>query len=413
MPIDELSLREQRFLADINSPLPKGVDWKAGAIRYCKALIRDQGAGGELYLFNKPFCSGPDFSTFVDDLSKFVAMVHNLRLPARSNILDVGAGPGWVSEYFAKLGHFTLGIDICDDLITIARERVNRSFFEVFPGEKLTAEFVVHDIESSPVASPRKFDLAYFESTLHHFFNPVAVLRNVAKSLKEDGVIAIVEGSAPPVDSEGYRKLVTVMTEYETIERPYSREQLLDLFSITGFEYHRFFVPVCGLYEQGEADALQELVADGTGWNVTVASRTADGLNRLCRHGAPTAGPLVFGGGFYAEELDAANRPFRWCRPQGGALRTRTVAPARLTIGTYRPFLESRQQRVFVHVNGRLRHTCELTRERPEAELRLDGTDERTITEIRLESDCLFHPRWFALPDNRLLSFWVRAEVVS
>ncbi len=128
--------REVRFLAEINRQLPKGVDWKAGAIRYCKSVIRNPGTGGELFFFNKPFCSGPDFSVFVDDLSKFLGMVHNLRLPARASILDVGSGPGWVSEYFARLGHVVLGIDICGDFVEIARQRVSRSSLRHFPEKR-------------------------------------------------------------------------------------------------------------------------------------------------------------------------------------------------------------------------------------------------------------------------------------
>jgi SAM-dependent methyltransferase len=401
--------REERFLAEINRQLPKGVDWKAGAIRYGKAVIGDPITGGELYLFNKPFCCGPNFSPFVDDLSQFVAMVHTLRLPVRSNILDVGSGSGWVSEYFAKLGHSALGIDICDDLLEIARQRVNAALFGAFPGEKLTAEFLMHDIESSPVPVPRAFDLAYFESTLHHFFNPIAVLRNVAKTLKEDGVIAIVEGAAKPVDSEGYREFVKIMTSYQTIERPYSREQLIELLAITGFEHYRFYFPLCGLYEPGDADALHQLVSNGSGWNIVIASRTAAGMTRLCRQGAQAVDAVVFEGGFYTQERDAADNPFRWSRGQG-SLRAPGGVRMRLTIGTYPPSLKSRQQRVLVYVNGRLWQTCELTQDHPERKLVLDRMGDHATAEVRFESDCLFLPGWFGLEDNRSLSFWVRAE---
>ena len=302
-----------------------------------------------------------------------------------------------------------MGVDICDDFVDMARERLNAAPFEVFPGQKPTAEFLVHDIEQSLVPSPRRFDLAYFESTLHHFLNPVAALRNVAGSLKDDGVIAIVEGAAPPKESDGHRKLVEVMAEFHTIERPYSRNQLLELFAITGFEYYRFYFPLCGLYEPSEAEELRNLVSDGAGWNIAIASKTAAGLTRLCRHGALATIPFSFGGGFYAEERDPAGRRFRWCRGQG-LCQLSSSTHARLTIGTYAPSLAGRKQHVLVFVDGHLRQTCVLTQNRFETELILDGPRERAATEVRLESDCLFHPAWFDLSDSRSLSFWVRVE---
>jgi SAM-dependent methyltransferase len=401
--------REERFLGEINRDLPTGVDWKSGAIEYYQSSLRDKEAHSDLHARNKPFCAGPDFGLFVANLSRFVAMVSALNLPARAHILDVGAGPGWVSEYFAKLGHVVLGIDICGDFVEIARERLNAAPFEVFPGEKPAAEFLVHDIEMSPVLSPRRFDLAYFESTLHHFLNPVAALRHAASSLKDDGVIAILEGAAPPVESDDHRKLVNAMAEFHTIERPYSRGQIRELFAITGFEYYRFYFPLFGLYEPSEAEELKDLVANGVGWNIVIASRTAAGLTRLCRHGAPPADSFSFGGGFYGEELDPAGRRFRWCAGRG-LCQLSGSAPVRLTIGTYPPSLAGRKQQVFVFVDGRPRQTCVLTEDHFETELMLDGTPERTAGEVRFESDCLFHPGWFALPDSRSLSFWVRVE---
>jgi SAM-dependent methyltransferase len=397
--------RDARFLAEINRQLPPDIDWKAGAVRYAKAVIRDQGECGRLYLFNKPFCTGPDFSSFVGDLSNFVAVVQALRLPSRSCILDVGSGPGWASEYFARLGHSVLGLDICDDFVEIARQRLAATACQAFPGEKLAAEFLAHDIEKSPVPSDCLFDLAYFESTLHHFFNPVAVLRNVSRTLKQDGVIAIIEGSAPPVGSEGHTKLVNVMRQYETIERPYSREQLIELLEITGFPHYRFYFPLCGLYEPRDAGQLRDLVASGAGWNIVIAARTAAGLVRLCKAGAPSDSQMEFGAGFYGEERDAQGRTFCWSGGQA-SFRCPAGRRVRLTLGSYPPALEGRKQNVRVYCNGRLRETCVLTTAAPEGEVVLDAAG--ASAELRFESDTLFYPSWFGLPDARTLSYWVR-----
>jgi glycosyltransferase involved in cell wall biosynthesis len=117
-----------------NSPgrLPKlaGIDYKRAALEYPNLLDAERSH----YLRTKPFYNlahkpvkhsgyGMDAEThrhFCD----FANMAVALSLPAGARILDVGCGSGWLSEYFARLGYDVTGIDISDDLIRMARERV-------------------------------------------------------------------------------------------------------------------------------------------------------------------------------------------------------------------------------------------------------------------------------------------------
>jgi 2-polyprenyl-3-methyl-5-hydroxy-6-metoxy-1,4-benzoquinol methylase len=110
-------------------PRVEGIDYKQGAREYAAALSTEL----NYYLRTKPFANlhkpikfsgdGMDPETarhFYDFANIAVA----LALRADARILDVGCGPGWVTEYFARLGYEMTGIDISDGLIQVARERL-------------------------------------------------------------------------------------------------------------------------------------------------------------------------------------------------------------------------------------------------------------------------------------------------
>ncbi|MDX6404654.1 MAG: branched-chain amino acid transport system substrate-binding protein [Blastocatellia bacterium] len=59
-------------------------------------------------------------------------------LPKNGRVLDVGCGPGQDSEYFASLGLQVVGIDLSDQLLTIASERVPTANFEKADMRNLT-----------------------------------------------------------------------------------------------------------------------------------------------------------------------------------------------------------------------------------------------------------------------------------
>jgi hypothetical protein len=47
--------------------------------------------------------------------------------------------------------------------------------------------------------------------------------------LKDDGKLLIKEGVKPPTGSEGEKELMEVMEKYDTIEKPYEPQYLINL----------------------------------------------------------------------------------------------------------------------------------------------------------------------------------------
>lgn len=291
-------IEEQRLLDEINRHLPEGVDWKSGALTYLRELNENQGIHSARYHLIKPFLGGPDFQPFLQDLNGFLNYFDQVDLPMRSSVLDVACGPGWVSHYLAKLGYNTLGLDISDDMIALARQRLASEPYSVFCNSTPSSEFLVHDIEDAPLPSSTQFDAAILVAALHHFYNPIRALHHIAQNLKPDGTVFICEGVAPSEGSPSFLHNLSIMKQYKTLERPFSREQLQRILELTGFRYFQFFDQINGFFDpESPLDTirLKQQRDSGVVFNAVMASRTPEFLiRRIVSRNAPiTTLPVI------------------------------------------------------------------------------------------------------------------------
>lgn len=396
---------EADFLLEINADLPDGVNWKEGAITYLRELVDDGGEEKNWFHFVKPFVGGPDFGPFWVDVFQFLDVVHKLDLAPNSRIIDVGTGPGWTLHWLAKLGHHVTGLDISKELLDVAERRLQADAFHPYLDRPFDVRFALHDIEEAPLDHDRPYDVALFESTLHHFYNPVAALRNTASCLARDGLVAIIEAAAPPNDSVWHRANVDLMQRYRTIERPYTRTQLYDMLELAGFPFADFYRPLNGLFRQ-DADALQPLASELT-WsdniNIVIASRTKEGLERISPGAEPLSrtrqgwSPVE---GFSLAETRPDGTRYRWCGTRG-TLRCHTPGSHELRVRTH-DLGRRQQQAVYALVDDVVVDRVALTRDRPSGLLRV-RTGGAGVVE--LHSDRAFSPSWTGSGDTRVLSF--------
>jgi glycosyltransferase involved in cell wall biosynthesis/SAM-dependent methyltransferase len=236
--------------------LPKleGVDYKRAALEYPRRLDAER----SYYLRTKPFYNlankpekhpgdGMDAETH-RHFTDFANMASVLSLPAGAKVLDVGCGSGWLSEYFARLGYEVTGIDISDDLIRMARDRVERVPYDVDHETRLRCRFLIHDIELDPLAE--KFDAVICYDSLHHFENERTVFRNLAAMLDVGGLLFILEGHKPSAGSATEDELQDVMRRYGTLESPFSGDYLRTLLNDHGLAVVGDYVSVNGLFER-------------------------------------------------------------------------------------------------------------------------------------------------------------------
>jgi glycosyltransferase involved in cell wall biosynthesis/SAM-dependent methyltransferase len=244
--------------AELSAPgrLPKlaGIDYKRAALEYPRVLDAER----SYYLRTKPFYNlankpdkhlgdGMDAETH-RHFTDFANMAMTLALPPGATILDVGCGSGWLSEYFARLGYNVTGIDISEDLVRMARERVERVPYDVDHETPLRCRFLTQDIEVAPLNA--KFEAIICYDSLHHFEDERAALRHLVSMLNIGGLLFILEGHKPSAGSATEDELQEVMRRYGTLESPFSGEYLRALLDEHGLAVVGDYVSVNGLFER-------------------------------------------------------------------------------------------------------------------------------------------------------------------
>jgi len=94
-------------------------------------------------------------------------------------ILEIGAGPGYLSIEIAKLGDFQItGLDISETMIEIARRNAQEAGADVV--------FKLGDASNMPFKD-KTYDFIVSSGSLHHWKEPVKVINEMYRVLKTDG----------------------------------------------------------------------------------------------------------------------------------------------------------------------------------------------------------------------------------
>src|SRR5436190_6385080 len=216
---------------------PLGHDYDRGHRDYVKELSE----GERLWLETKPFAAPPSFE-LATCLRTFAHIVEELKLGPRAQVLDVGCGPGWMSEYLARCGYWVTGIDISEDMVEIARLRVAQIPDQVGQGIDAHAEFHAMPVREMPWTG--RFDAAILYDTMHHFDNELETLRVILRTLVPGGTIYIREGARPAPGSHSEQALIEEMRTWSTLESPFDPRYLLQVVRDAGFEDVRRLVEV-------------------------------------------------------------------------------------------------------------------------------------------------------------------------
>jgi SAM-dependent methyltransferase len=152
-------------------------DVRAAERRHVKLMENTEG------LPARPFLGGTslDVDRALTEIAVFSAMVGCLPGGPGSLVLDMGAGPCWVSEWLQRLRYRTLSLDLAEDMLAIGRTRLAR-------GSWLCAA----DMAALPVKAG-SVDAALCYGALHHVPEWTDVLGEVHRALREGGVLVLQE----------------------------------------------------------------------------------------------------------------------------------------------------------------------------------------------------------------------------
>jgi SAM-dependent methyltransferase len=280
------------LLAEINAQVPKGIDWRGGALRYVQAEIDKHGRDCYLrYLLAKPFQlvppgsdGGPALVENVAYMSNFLNTAALLNLPGGSKILDVACGSGWVASHFARMGYDSYGFDICEDMVELTIRRFVEDPLIPNSNVSLSDRFFTLDIEREAI--PQRlhgtFDAIVLESCMHHFLDPITAMEQLALALKDDGIVVIIEGEARqgPIKPE----YLAVMREFDTLERPYTRSEFERILDMVGLKHREFLGRNSGWISPRDPRSrlLSEIVAgDADALNFAICAKSEAPLVRI------------------------------------------------------------------------------------------------------------------------------------
>ncbi len=207
-----------------------GQDHTAGHRSYVASLPPE----GVRWLHTKPFSAPPTYE-MARCMHSFAHIVERLDLGPGAQVLDVGCGPGWISEFLARCGYHVTGIDVSEEMVAIARRRSAA----IPVGETGMATAPVTEFHAMPVSDlpwTGRFDAAILYDALHHFHDERATLEAIRRSLAPGGRIYVHEGVRPAPGSDGERELIEEMRRYGTLESPFDPEYLLEVVRDAGFE---------------------------------------------------------------------------------------------------------------------------------------------------------------------------------
>ena len=122
--------------------------------------------------------AGFERSPMANDPAALERLVAFADLPAGSQVLDAGCGPGLVAEAFLRAGHRVLGVDLSDEMVARARARC--------AGFGQRARFQRQSLHD-PVPGP--FDASVSRLVIHHLLEPAAFLRRQVELLRPGGVL--------------------------------------------------------------------------------------------------------------------------------------------------------------------------------------------------------------------------------
>jgi SAM-dependent methyltransferase len=238
-----------------------GQDHAAGHKAYVKQLT----AGDKLWLRTKPFYAPPTWELTLC-LRTFAHLVEQLGLGLRAQVLDVGCGPGWLSEFLVRCGYRVTGVDISEDMVEIARARVAAIDGPIGENIEPAAEFHALPVREMPWTD--RFDAAVLYDAMHHFDDELATLRVIHQTLVPGGRIFIREGAKPASGSEGERQLIEEMEHYGTLESPFDPAYLAEVVEQAGFTSIRRFVESDGLIPVGDVGGMLARVGEHVGYRL-------------------------------------------------------------------------------------------------------------------------------------------------
>jgi len=199
------------------------------------------------YSYTKPYSTKNVNSDYYNLMYDILNLINVMKIRPHGRVLEVGSGPGWVTEILMGLGYEVDAVEPSAEFIEIAKERIARCIEHYRFQNPPTVNFYCTTLEECTLPDGH-YDGILFYAALHHVVDEEKGLAQCARLLCKGGVLGVNESAWIP----GYRKLEALldkeMDSYGTLENPYTVEYLNYLLMKHGFEQIIRYEQVNGLF---------------------------------------------------------------------------------------------------------------------------------------------------------------------
>lgn len=152
----------------------------------------------------------------------YAALISELEEISSGRLLDIGCGNGDFFELIKDKGLELHGVDLAENMVRVARQRYGA-----------IAEIILADAENLPYQDGM-FDIIICNASFHHYTNPKAVLAQMRRVLKDNGMVLIGDPWLP----QPLRGLMNYFTKYshEGDYHFYGKKEMKILMAECGLE---------------------------------------------------------------------------------------------------------------------------------------------------------------------------------
>lgn len=216
-------------------------------LRAAREYVSKKPDAERMWLYRKPYDMGADNPVFYQEMYQVLNLLQAMDIAPAGRVLEVGSGPGWVTEILMLLGFEVDAIDPASDMVDIARQRIDAAIEHYRVDGPPRVSFHCQTLEECTLPSDA-FDAVFLHESLHHVVDEIRGLEQIYRLLAPGGVVGVSEWAWAPGDVELEAALDEEMRLYGTLENPFTQEYLDRLLTRRGFVEITRYHAVNGLF---------------------------------------------------------------------------------------------------------------------------------------------------------------------
>lgn len=238
------------------------------AVEAAQSYVAKLAPGEVGWLHSKPFlAAGTDpsvgHSQYFQLMYELLNLLQAMKIAPQSRILEIGSGPGWITEILLMLGFSVDALEPSADLIDVARERCASQAAHFRHGAPDRVQFHQSTLEEIEFEDQR-FDAILFFDVLHHVVKEDLAIKKCFAFLKPGGCVGITEGAWHPEFKVLEAALIEEMARFGTLENPFTQAYLDHLLVDAGFVDVARYVGVNGFFSEKQLSMPMARFAAGS-----------------------------------------------------------------------------------------------------------------------------------------------------